>query len=1554
MLSLLAASARGEEPSDPVASEAARIASRLDAGRLKDDIKLLSGLGSRLAGSDGATKASRIIAERLLELGLRDLSMSEFPVLVPIDKGFELRPEGTPAGSGVRCHGLWPNLVRTPTVAGDGLTGRMIYVRDGRIDRFDGHDIEGAIVLMDFESSSQWLTAAMLGAKAVVFLEARNAVRRETEEKYLQTVPLPLPRVYLSREALVECCRSAGIEVASADELLGRLAGPEWAPLTVTLSGRMDWEERSCYNVEALIPGTDDSLNAGGPDEEVVISAYYDSFSVVPSIAPGAEAACGAAALLEIARLWSESPPRRPVRLLFTSGHFRALAGMRHWVQRKAGDRRRALAREEIEKSDYGGPGALYFGLDLSSRSRQVGLFFKGHYYDQTVTEGESKLRKQFYDTSDLIDEVVKKLPATVAPEGSFVNGIRSSGGRDWWALLHGPSAFDAECYSAFGGQGMTLATTRDGRAAVGTPLDEPEAVDIAGLAAQSRFIASTLWSVVSSEDLVCKRLGDRFDGWTDLLGKLQGETLIDYLPGRDVEGGIVAYRLNYSKSISGVRGMIYARSGKGGRFYIPGCVPSTNRNQWKRIWGFVVDDETGYVTHTCPLSNTGNQRAARGRTKRIDRHLPLLERRTDTRLPMFECVGTFVYDLVDPLYSQSLTGIDVLDARSNSRPRTVMYYLGESSLGSGYSEPCGAAYTYRGDPVKFVLTAGKIGKRMVVVNTDEKSASTRDEDMAGAGFATNESENFVYRTSYRAARDMHSLDKERLEKLSECGIRNRRAERLHEDAGKLLADAEEHLKAKRYSEFLDNARGAWALEAQSYPEIRATTSDVVRGLIFYFALLLPFCYFAERLFFGHSDIRARLGIMGGVFGVIYLILWTVHPAFQVSKTPIIILQGFLMAAMAVVVVYMLLDRFNIQMRFVRDRISAHHSADIARGGAMAVSFALGVSNMRKRKLRTVLTCITLVLLMFTILSFTSFQTEGRLNRTLMPLAPPYQGVLIRKVDWGPIEKSAAYSVANHFLGKGEVSIRRWLMSAKRDKRLEMDVALVGEGEGAASFAVQAVLGVEPGDGTIIRDAVPGRKIMTSGRFIDTADADERRQVALVSERMASVLGIALDGKPRTIRILGTELAVVGVFNAEAMSEAKDLDGEPLVPVDYITSKELKQEQEKQRTADAAAGTGDQVEVQLIEQYEHLDPSVVLIVPSHVANALGATPRAISVRAKTPAQADELVNHYVPRSMLVLFGGVGSDTRLYSTRGALSVKGLSSVTIPFAIAGLMVLNVMLGSVYERLREISIFSSIGLAPLHVGALFLAESCVYASIGAIFGYLLGQIVAKVVTSYDLFVGITLNYSSTSAVVATFLTAAVVIISTLFPAKKAADYAVPDQTRKLSLPRPDGDHWFIPFPFTVSSREALGLNAYLHEFIAGHDEDTTGRFSTADVELRRAGEGVYELSGRAWLTPLDSGISQRVKFVTRPTADEPLISEIEITLDRLSGEIAAWRRLNPGFIVAVRKQFLIWRLVDPEDKAEFEKAGRRAIGLDPAREDAPEETLAEATAVDDEGGL
>ncbi|MDF2441423.1 MAG: hypothetical protein JWN98_2407, partial [Abditibacteriota bacterium] len=177
-------------------------------------------------------------------------------------------------------------------------------------------------------------------------------------------------------------------------------------------------------------------------------------------------------------------------------------------------------------------------------------------------------------------------------------------------------------------------------------------------------------------------------------------------------------------------------------------------------------------------------------------------------------------------------------------------------------------------------------------------------------------------------------------------------------------------------------------------------------------------------------------------------------------------------------------------------------------------------------------------------------------------------------------------------------------------------------------------------------------------------------------------------------------------------------------------------------------------------------------------------------------------------------------------------EGFGALIIPIAIAALIIANTMLGSVFERTREIGIYSAVGLAPIHVAALFIAEAMVYAVLGSISGYLIAQLVAKIITSTNVLPGITLNYSSSSAVLATLIVMATVLLSTLYPAWAASRLSQPDIDRKWRMSEPVADIWRFQFPFTVSGLQPLGVAQFLADFFEAHTDTSVGKFYTDKV--------------------------------------------------------------------------------------------------------------------------
>jgi len=150
-------------------------------------------------------------------------------------------------------------------------------------------------------------------------------------------------------------------------------------------------------------------------------------------------------------------------------------------------------------------------------------------------------------------------------------------------------------------------------------------------------------------------------------------------------------------------------------------------------------------------------------------------------------------------------------------------------------------------------------------------------------------------------------------------------------------------------------------------------------------------------------------------------------------------------------------------------------------------------------------------------------------------------------------------------------------------------------------------------------------------------------------------------------------------------------------------------------------------------------------------------------------------------------------------------------------------------------------------------------------------------------------------------------------------------------MRLPKAAGDDWDFDFPFTVSSSEALAVNMFLLEYFEAHDEDSIGRFISDRTRLRgeQGDRGVtYILEALVWVAPLDAGISQTVRIETQPSPTDERLHIMRFHIHRTSGEQDMWQRMNAGFLRAIRKQLLVWRLVPKERKRELQHLGEERV--------------------------
>ncbi|MGD8239492.1 MAG: M28 family peptidase, partial [Armatimonadota bacterium] len=280
----------------------------------------------------GKLGAAGYVYMQFKTLGLDDVDIEPFDVVVPINAG--AKDDGEldgqlvieDSGKTYTIYPMWPNLVRTPKTPPNGIVGRLTYAGKSELRSYNGLDLTNAIVMLDFDTGSRWFNAPLLGGRAVLFIEPERTLRGEAENKFL-SIPVDLPRFWVPRNV--------------ADHLLALLKSRD--DVRIRLKSDVVWETRPAYNIIGRLAGTDQRLKK----QQVVLQSYYDSISITPSHAPGAESAANTAALLQVADTFAHHRPKRSVLFLATGGHFQGLSGTKHFISRR---KRGARADENVRR----------------------------------------------------------------------------------------------------------------------------------------------------------------------------------------------------------------------------------------------------------------------------------------------------------------------------------------------------------------------------------------------------------------------------------------------------------------------------------------------------------------------------------------------------------------------------------------------------------------------------------------------------------------------------------------------------------------------------------------------------------------------------------------------------------------------------------------------------------------------------------------------------------------------------------------------------------------------------------------------------------------------------------------------------------------------------------------------------------------------------------------------------------------------------------------------------------------------------------------------------
>jgi hypothetical protein len=1131
---------------------------------------------------------------------------------------------------------------------------------------------------------------------------------------------------------------------------------------------------------------------------------------------------------------------------------------------------------------------AAFISLHLSSHGAGIGGFHEGGLYQLKANINRTGI---YSAVGDLMRQSAGK-SGSVSP---YVDSLSPSRLRTWDTWFLGTPFHGGEITSLAGYLGFTLATVGDSRHLWGTPWDTPDSVDWNRLIEQEKLVTHLIGELSRVENLGTGKLPR--NGFSTISGRanllLQGDLFADY-PAQDTT--IMAFQ---------GQARFYTTVDTGGTFFLKGVADAKNVTDKVIIEGYRFNEDTGQVKWAIDKVETDKD----------NYRLRIKRENMKTDLILFSCTETTIFNLLEPRNFKYMTRIDLLDGRRDAPPTHYWYSRIDtraSTITSIYTEP--------GTWLKLTLSDTVLTRKLILSNSTEKSST-------GYGYPVDKYSS-IPNTPYHAAKDIWSLLKPRIDNLERHGIIDPQVNSLEKMGLAALEKSSRALEAMEYGTFMESSLQALALAGRVYVQVEKTQKDVLFGVLFYIALFVPFAFCLERFLFNYANIYKRISAFTVLLAALIAIIYNVHPAFQLAYSPMVVIIAFFIIGLSLMVTLIIFFRFEEEMILLQRHTSHKRPSEISHWKAFVAAFFLGVSNLRRRRLRTVLTCLTLIILTFTIMSFTTVKSSRKANKVLFQEQAPYAGLLLKSINWQSLPRQAETALSAHVESDRTTAARVWLEGRSMTRPIQ--VSLYHQDNTAA---LQGLIGMESAEPEISGLDT----ILTSGRWFSPED----RYSILLEKNTAVRLGLRPEDPPRTIYLWGTGFEVIGTFAGSRLDTITDLDGEPLTPVTFPqeTSTELSEAEQM------SLEWGEDI-LALQSRYQHIAGNQVAIIPAKTLYAMGGSLKSVAIRPNADKDIQQLASQLVERFSLPLFAGDKGGVWFFSPSNTLSYSGVPNILIPLILSIFIVLNTMISSVYERKNEIAVYTSVGLAPSHVSFLFIAEAMALAVISVVFGYLLAQISAALFSTTSYWSGITVNYSSLSGVAAMMLIMAVVLISVLYPSRVAAKIAIPDVKQTFQLPPPVDNRIVVILPFFMKYEEHESIGGFLYSYFTGHQDISHGMFSTGPVDILFACTSVGEIKNmvaqaidpsslhcmliraRVWLAPFDFGIMQDVDVQFCPVYQSNNYLEIRITLERHSGEIEMWKRINTIFLHDIRKQLLIWRSIDDEGHGSYRKLLQEAV--------------------------
>jgi len=477
---------------------------------------------------------------------------------------------------------------------------------------------------------------------------------------------------------------------------------------------------------------------------------------------------------------------------------------------------------------------------------------------------------------------------------------------------------------------------------------------------------------------------------------------------------------------------------------------------------------------------------------------------------------------------------------------------------------------------------------------------------------------------------------------------------------------------------------------------------------------------------------------------------------------------------------------------------------------ALIAAFSMACRNLRRRKIRTIMSLINIMILVFGFITLTSISPGyGVVAQTIRP-SIPVDALLIKDEPIGG-NIGEFIPIPESFIDWLKSQPNITLIAPKAENTPVSSLQPLGHlySTSGESMTVLGIIGIIP---SVEANITGLNSIIVEGEYLK----DNETQGVLISSDLKELLKVNVGD---SLYGFNQEFVIRGFFDTKMLENWRDIDGNPIRPYMY----------------DPIAGS-----------FPSSGKNVIIVTYEKALKLPKVSISRVTIQLRNKENYEEMARTIIlTYDYDVYISHPGSLVR--QTLGSyVEEKGLG--LIPF-LMGLVILNIgasMLGSVRERREEIASLSSIGLNPTHIASLFVAEAIVLAFIGGGFGYLLG-ISSYRLASNPIFGALEVREKTSAewGLIALFFSLATAILGSLIPALQSSTLVTPSLLRRWRIresERPEGadNIWKIDLPIKILQREIEPFTAFILDRL-----EESGGVTRESIKLEKISEEARKIS-------------------------------------------------------------------------------------------------------------